>query len=249
MPCPNCSEQMATITCDNQAVLHCTACGCSFFEENGINRITVSSAEKLSKDKKSEFIVGKSKYCPKDKAELMPVQNSSAIPHDVTLLQCSTCKGIFVYPDDLFSFKNAQSVKIDFFKSWRVPLPSLSAVLVFTFLLFVSISLISGISTLNNKSIQQSQAYDVIKKVVFYESGKYLLVSFQSELPLASTIIFYDNEGKALEEKIISEKPNKLHRATLTGASIDEAVSYSLKLTDEKGNKIETEKKMIEIGK
>src|SRR4051794_29741987 len=41
MHCPNCSQIMISAIYDEQTVLHCRTCGSSFFEENGINHISL----------------------------------------------------------------------------------------------------------------------------------------------------------------------------------------------------------------
>ena len=64
MSCPNCSQTMVSAVYDGQNVLHCRTCGSSFFEENGINHISLESAETLANDQQEAIIIGKPKICP-----------------------------------------------------------------------------------------------------------------------------------------------------------------------------------------
>ncbi len=148
MFCPNCLKPMNLVVADNQNILHCPNCGGSFFEENGINRITVETAQKLAEDKTSDEVSGTEKKCPKDQTSLKPIFTdynrfqpiSAPFPTDVTLLRCPKCQGIFAYPDDLIKFKQAQIAKIEYFKLWNIPLPSLKSVIILgaTALIFVA---------------------------------------------------------------------------------------------------------------
>ncbi len=247
MSCPNCDQPMTTVHLDQQNILHCRNCGSSFFEENGINRISLNSARKLAADKKTNFVKGMEKLCPKDGNLFASIQNDQLIPAGVTLLRCPVCRGIFVYPDDLLRFKKAQKVKIEFFKFWSKPLPSLQTVLVFSFLAVVSLSLLASLSTLSKRRLEQSQAGELITKINFSVSGRYLFVSFRTLIPLRSAIVFEDKTLGVKTQKSVSEKPARLHYLTTGDVNLDNEVYYQIILYDDQGRKTESESKRIEI--
>ncbi len=246
MLCPNCSQTMDYVSLDNQSILHCNNCGCSFFNENAINRISKLSAQKLANDKKSSEISGKEKLCPRDKTVLVAIQDKS-IPQDVSLLRCPKCNGILAYPDDLIFFKKAQNAKIDYLKIWKLPIPSLKTVLVFSFLGIISLSLIAGFSSIQNKQINKSQAQDLINKVNISTSGPYLFISFRTSLPLYSEIVFEDKTTGKKTVKPVSEKPNTLHYITTGDINLKNEVFYKIILIDEVGEKTETTKQKLDI--
>src|SRR3989344_8767941 len=110
MLCPNCKEKLDSDVVDTQNILHCPACGGTFFAENGINRLSLQSSQKLAEDKKTLFVSNEDKICPNDQSLMTPLRSEENIPADVTLYHCKNCKGIFTFPNDLVIFKKAQAV-------------------------------------------------------------------------------------------------------------------------------------------
>lgn len=247
MLCPNCGETIEYVSLDNQNVLHCRNCGSSFFEENGINRITTESAQKLFEDKKNDEISGNEKQCPKDQTPLVLVQDDEVVPSDVALLKCRKCKGIFTYPEDLLLFKKAQNAKIEYVRAWHIPLPSVRTVLVLSFLAVISFSLFVSLSSFQQKSITQSQAKDLIKKVTVSTSGHYLFITFQTSLLLTSQIVFMDRTTNTKITKTISEKPTRLHHLSTGDVKLDDEIYYSIILKDDRGNKVTLPEKKLEL--
>ena len=201
MTCPNCSHPMNYVFLDKQNILHCSNCGTSFFEENAVNRITAESAQKLASDKKVDDVSGVEKVCPLDHCPLRPMDESEALPSNVTLLKCERCLGVLAFSDDLLAFKKAQGAKIEFFKAWAKPLPSLRTVLVISFTVFLLGTVIYQSNTFLNRFSQRTQASDLITKINFTRSGRYLLVFFKTKLPIRSEIFFEDRSISSALEK------------------------------------------------
>lgn len=254
MSCPNCNEEMSVVNYDNQIILHCANCGGSFFEENSINRISQESAYQLSQDKKSGELSGQEKKCPKDQNILQPISTGSTdltdrpIPSDVTLLECSECKGIFSFPDDLLKFKKAQTAKIEYFKAWGMPLPSIRAVVVLSFVALISAFTFSKFILFQQESLSQAKASDLIKKVELSQSSSYRFISFTTTIPVISRIVLRDTRGKIVT-KIMSGKPSKLHFITISDFPKQAEVYYQIFLIDEKGRWVKTEEWRWEDGK
>ena len=238
---------MKVASYDNQLILHCANCGCTFFEGNGINRISEESAFKLSQDKQNDDISGQEKKCPKDKTMLTVKTSEESIPQDVTLLQCPKCKGIFAFPDDLLHFKKAQDTKLAYFKTWGIPLPSLRAVVVLSFVALVSATIFARFMLYDQGSLGSSQAQNLIKKIAFSKSGRYLFVYFNSSLPTASYILFKNTKTGEILNKPISKKPTTIHYATISDLTLTDSFSYQIVLVDQKGKKVRTEEKTLEI--
>lgn len=247
MSCPNCNTEMSVVNLDNQILLHCGNCGGSFFEENGINRIGQDSAFQLSQDKKSDEVSGQEKKCPKDQTPLSVLENSESVPANITLLHCKTCKGFFVFPEDLVTFKKAQNTKLNYFKTWGIPLPSLRAVVVLSFVAFVSAALFSRFLLFQNGSLGQTQARDLIKQISFSSSGRYGFISFKTTIPFRSFIFITDTKTNQNFSKEISAKPTLLHYVTLTNIPFTDPLTYHIILINEKGKKVTTEEKQMEL--
>ena len=247
MICPNCKEMMGEDILDGQSILHCSNCGGSFFQENGINRISISSAQKLAAETKVNNISSEDKLCPKDRTLLVPFQSEESIPPDVTLLHCPSCNGIFSYPNDLVIFKKAQAVKIDYFKLWGIPLPSIKSVAVLSVFLFVSLVSLLAYTYWQNQNINYIQAQDLIKNIYQTTSNRYLFISFKTLLPLKSRLIFTDATSGQTIEKIVNSKPSTFHQLTTADVNIEDEIYYQIILTDEKGRETRTEMKRLEI--
>lgn len=247
MPCSNCGNELKTVTYDNQSILHCQNCGASFFEENGINRITQESAFQLSQDTKSEEISGSEKKCPKDQTVLKALEKKESVPAEITLLRCQTCKGIFVFPEDLVKFKKAQDVKVDYFKTWGIPLPSLQSVIVLSFVALISAGVFFRFLLYQNGSLRQTQARDLIKNVSFSKSGRYGFVSFKTTLPLRSLIIITDTKTNKVFTKQVSAKLAVLHFVTIADVPFTDPITYHIVLIDNSGKEIRSEENKLEI--
>ena len=188
MTCPNCNTEFNTVNVEGLNIEHCPSCGGTFFDDNDINRISLATAKKLAADETAESISSEEKICPKD-GKLMTRLNQESIPQHITLLGCPKCKGIFAYPHDLIDFKKAQSAKIDFFKFWRIPLPSVQSVVVSAVFIFISVSTIGLTYFLTNQSQTiSSNASEICQpiQIVTTESG-YLLFC-QTASPFSSQI-------------------------------------------------------------
>lgn len=240
MFCPNCGKKLKKKLLDNQNILHCPECGGSFFELNGINRITVSTARELASDKKSNIIVGEQKACPKDQSIMIPVQNEEALPREVTLLKCPTCYGVFAYPEDLLKFKRAQKVKIQFFKIWGKPLPSIQTVLVLSLMVFLFMAIMLSFSTLNKTQLTTTSADEIVKNVYVKKSDLYVFVSFITQRPYRSLIVLTDKTTGSSMTKRINDRPATLHSITVPDIDTSHDIYYQVILVDDKNKEIRT---------
>ncbi|MDO8611053.1 MAG: hypothetical protein Q7R95_11055 [bacterium] len=247
MNCPNCGASMIVKVLENQTILHCMICGGSFFEDNGINRITASEAEQLAHDKENDEISGDNKLCLKDQSVMKPLINQENIPTDVTLLQCPTCKSIFAYPDDLTKFKHAQETKIDYFKTWKMPLPSLSAVMVMSVIALISAATISKFIFFNNGSLSPSNAQDLIKEIHLTYSTRYMFISFKTQLAVTSEIILNDRTTQKTITKTVSSIPKTLHILTAGDVLLKDDIWYQIVVKDSNNKEIKTEWKKLEL--
>ncbi len=248
MKCPNCGNRLTEETYDRQEVLHCDRCGISFFEENGINRITLSSAQELATEISEPIVLGNEKFCPKDKAKLQPY-HAESVPEHVTLLGCPLCFGILAFPDDLVEFKKAQDAKINFYKVWRQPLSSISSVLVVSLVLMVSISTLVGMTYFVGRSSVPTNASDVVKNVLVTTSGRYTLISFKTNGAFKSELFLEEigaGKGTLLQ---VSTTPKEIHTLTTTEINPKHTYRYEIILTDQNGRSIVTEKKELILQK
>lgn len=247
MICPNCEKSLIYLYIDDQRLWHCANCGGTFFEENGINRITSATAQTLSQDKKVDEISVGDKLCPKDQTVLSPIQSDESIPKDITLLRCDTCFGIFVYPDDLLNFKKAQRAKLDYFKLWNIPLPSVSSIAIISITIFLSVLGFTAYIYWQQQGVSHIQAQDLVKNLYITTSNRYLFVSFKTEIPIKSRIIFTDQTTNQTIDKVISSEPKAFHQLTTTDVNFEDEIYYQIILMDDSGKELKTGVKRLEI--
>lgn len=199
----------------------------------------------MASEKKTDELSGEEKYCPLDKTLLLPVQ-SEAVPLDVTLLKCVDCRGVFAFPDDLVRFKRAQKAKINFFKLWSKPLPSLKSVLVVSFFAVTTLSLIASFISFSNLKYSTSSAADVIQHLVTLRTGNTVFISFSTTRAAVTHIKVKDKTSKKTFTISISSEPTTLHVLTTTKIDPTHDVYYELIITDNEGHEIRSpEKKLL----
>jgi hypothetical protein len=245
MFCSNCKEEMEKVNVDNQAVFHCKNCGASFFEENGINRISEATAQKLSFDKRGNFIFGAEHSCPKDTTVLSEITSDEAVPSTAHLYRCPVCQGIFVQADDLLIFKKAQNAKLQYFKLWNTPLPSVRAVLVAVFVGAISLGMFATY-TLQHGNIP-TQAENVVQNVHISTSGRYLFISFRTETQYSSSIVFSKKSTKQQTIRVISPFLTSLHHLTISDMPVTDNLYFQIILTDKSGKETRTNEQKLEF--
>lgn len=249
MYCPNCAQEMESRVVDYQLVLHCPNCGGSFFEENGINRISLDSARTLANERKGDFILGNHKLCPKDDTPLTITANIEALPPNVTIYKCSMCSSTFAYPEDLVRFKEGQSAKITFFKLWGTPLPSLQSVMIMGFMVLVGVSLFAGYLGLKDRQTTSTQAQDVLTFVSTTKdsTGRLLFVVFKTSVPYRSRINFIDTTNNTVDTKVVSDTFTTLHQLTTSSINLEHPIEYEIILIDKNGNELKIKKQPLTL--
>lgn len=233
MNCPNCGQQMNSSVKDRQPILHCSICGGSFFEQNGINRISLETANQLYQDRQNDEVSGTDKYCPKDGTILRSLHHYESIPEHITLLRCAECHGIFAYPEDLVLFKKAQSAKIDYLAAWKIPMPSVKTVAVLGFVAFFSAVLLGNYLYL--KPSNKTQAEEMVQRIYLKRSSIYLFLSFTTQQPVSSRVVFEDRTTNETIEKEINDELATFHQITVSDLDLHDEIYYHLVFTNKIG--------------
>lgn len=226
MLCPNCGQQMTVRNIDNEIVLHCGTCGSSFFDKNGINKITQNSARMLTEEAQGQYVLGNQKVCPRDKSILLEKVDAS-LPKNTILLQCPSCEGIFAYPDDLLKYKGIKPpapLAAGAFK--LLPAPKSLFLLASFAVLSVAVLLNAGNFTTSTR------AEKVIGKVYLVSAGRILSVSFKTQVSETSAIIFYDTNRKQTGKYVISSTPKTVHVGTIRGFDAARDAFYAIQFSN-----------------
>ena len=214
MLCPNCGQHMNVRNVDNEIVLHCATCGSSFFDKNGIDKITQASARILTDEAQGQYVLGSQKICPKDKSVLLEKVDAT-LPKNTILLECPSCEGIFTYPDDLLKYKGvkaAQPLASGAFK--LLPAPKSLFMLASFAVLTVAVLLNVGNFSTNTRA---SSLIRGNVRLDLSSNGSILMVSFLTQEPQTSSIIFYNDAKVVIKQYTISPDLSTNHSLTIRG--------------------------------
>ncbi len=217
---------MSVRNADNEIVLHCTVCGSSFFDKGGIDKISPASAKQLSEDAQGQYVLGNQKLCPKDSSILFEKADAT-LPKNTVLLECPTCDGVFVYPDDLLKYKGLTSPKPLSAGAFKL-LPAPKSLFMLATFAVLTLAVLMNIPTLSNLGSSNARAEKVIGKVYLSQSGPLLSVSFKTDVSEVSTIVFYDQSKKETGRYVISSEPKKIHVGTVRGFDKQRDAFYSI---------------------
>lgn len=234
--CPNCNHSLTplTVTTDSHGRMeidHCYFCGGAWFDHYEINRLPMRDAIYLSRMASKEDLLKTqgSNKCPKDGNPLTQTAGES-IPPDVTVLSCKTCGGNFVAKSELLTLKKAQKIKVDYFKTWKIPLPALSTVLIPGLLLFIATA---GVF-LTVRNVQQAQEARIKAKeligvpTIVVSERNSVLVSFSTNVPVLASIVYQGTSEKEPHTIPVSTKKQTQHTTTLQ--NLEPKTTYTLKI-------------------
>lgn len=231
MSCPDCEREMVIVALGTSPPVRldaCSSCGGVWTDQSEANFIQKSDLAALPHT--TQTVTPTSRLCPKDQTPLTRFFAES-IPEHVAIYQCETCGGNWFPAGNLQKFKKAQSAKLSFFKTWRIPLTSAYAILLPVLLLFI----ITGGLFITVRSIQEeqqieSQASGLIgKPVVRSISPTEVFISFTTQKPVTSSISYWIT---SVDKKTIpiSSTPQTTNIARLSNLSKDAHYFYQITL-------------------
>lgn len=217
-------KELDTVTLD-----HCDFCGGTYFDMYEINRITASTAEKLKKLMKSASISGELKVCPNDQTVMKPVEQES-IPENTTLLRCDKCGGVFAFPDDLVSFKKAQSSKIDYLSSWYQPAPAVSKLFVLSLVLAIAAGIFYNAIFSQRAAPSRADQICTPQATLAEDST---IIYCTTEYEYLSNAVFVDTQTNEQVTRTINANPATVHLLTVPYSDIqpNENVCVKIALT------------------
>lgn len=234
--CPNCNHTLTPLVIKPEPTSsleldHCYYCGGVWFDHYEINRLHYDQAQKLitqGKTKEKNTLKG-TNSCPRDHTKLIQQQGES-IPPGVAVLKCPKCGGNFIAHKDLVQLKKAQKIKLDYFKTWHIPLPALSSVLipaiVFTIL---TTGVFITVRNVQHSKEARIKAQELIGTPTIIVSDKNsILISFSTTVPVTASVV-YKEEG-AVEPHTIPVSLNPTLNHAITLQNLKEKTSYSLKI-------------------
>lgn len=221
--CPKCGHVLSTKTVKTASsgtldVDVCENCGGVYFDRGEVNRISKGDAIKLVKGQDHDISSKGTNRCPKCGASLERYWGE-AVPSDVYVLRCPDCSGTWFTKEELTKFKTAQVSKIDYFRTWKIPLSSLSSVLIPVALLIVLTgTILISVSQVQKSQYTQSLAKEILTapSVINGTDGKSVTIVFTTRKNAKTELLINGYQGYVGVTTLpISADPKETHQITL----------------------------------
>jgi len=166
--------------------------------------------------------------CPKDRSPLRFFRRES-VPQYLSLMRCSQCSGIWFPKKSLIDFKRAQEAKVNYFQAWKIPLPSIYAVLLPLLVLAI---LGSGIFSIMSGTKQgqdmRIKAQELISppKTQFPDTTS-VVINFTTQKPEITKLRYWKDVFSKIEIPI-SAIPQTSHYIVLK--NLDSQTKYSYEI-------------------
>jgi len=237
MFCPECNQRLIPLTVKNDTgnfTAHCCmSCAGIWTESGAANLLTPQDITYLMSvvPKKGAHPIAQYNLCPKDR-QTLELYKGENVPPDVTVFRCSKCNG-FWFPEGMLpKFKRAQAAKIDYFKAWHIPLPSIHAVLLpILVMAILGTTLLITLSGIREQQDIRSRATDPISKpVVTYPAPAQVFISFTTKTAATSRIRYWTDPQVVMELPVVTT-PTKTHSIVLSNLETGKTYSYQLILS------------------
>lgn len=250
MLCPECNHQLFAITLKSEmytlgATSHvntpqevvldyCSNCGGVWSDQGEINFVQSKNIQPLLNQLPLSPTATNADYrflvCPKDKHPLRFFKRES-VPQHLSLLRCEQCNGIWFPQNALLEFKNAQEVKINYFKTWKIPLHSIYAILLpLLIVVVIGGGIISTLVGVGQKTDLRTRAANTISKpLVTAPKPGVILVSFTTTQPVTSKLKYWQRP-REINEITVSTTPKTNHSILITQLDPLRSVSYQIEI-------------------
>lgn len=243
--CPDCghsllAKRVITHSWGRVEVDQCPFCAGIWFDHFEVNQVPLSEIKRLSKEKpklKPGEAIGEGK-CPHCLVALVPLRSES-VPKYLNVLSCPQCRGNWFSQKNLFAFKKAQKAKIDYFKRWRIPLPSTFSVLL-PVLVLVALTLTIPailIKLKEQEEIRIRAGEVLIKPTVIKLNPTLVIVTWATTAPVTSEIKYWTQDLRP-KTITVSEILSTNHIVELKNLTPKVDYFYQLILKDKEGNLI-----------
>lgn len=237
--CPHCNKQLKrkvihTVGAGRIDVDYCPACGGIFFDQGEVNRITAKNAEELVQNAKDykPHIYQNDHTCPRCGASLRRFFGES-VPDDVHILRCPDCSGTWFEADELTRFKKAQNTKLNYYRTWKLPLSSLSKVLIpiALFITLTSVTLIT-VDQVQQETYTSIQAQEIITEpvVIVGEDNTSITILFTTSEPARTELVFYHDKPIGKMTVPISNSLSKVHQVEVLNVSPGRPYQYQINI-------------------
>jgi Zn-finger nucleic acid-binding protein len=234
--CPDCGgvlvSQKQLLNPNKEITIdYCFSCGgywCDHWEANDISyEDFLKLSQKLPVFLK-DFPYGGGGKCPHCYIALDTLRAES-IPVNLTVKFCSQCKGNWFPQGEFKNFKIAQKAKLDYLKTWHIPLNSIYQVLLPIFIvLLVGIVLPLSVNLSQKKTEEKAAASTYLKNenVILSGSGEAIII-FNTTVAVPSEIE-YGEDLDGMNKVTVSLTAATSHQIKLTGLKSNLTYTYRI---------------------
>jgi len=249
--CPDCNHSLITRKVRTHSgakieVDKCPFCSGIWFDHFETNQVILSEIKRLAQEKpktKIDQTIGQGK-CPHCLAPLVPIQSES-VPKHLNVFTCPQCRGNWFSQKNLLEFKVAQKAKVNYFKLWRLPLPSTFSVLL-PILILTVITLSIPVTLINLKDKEQREEIRIraneiiIKPTVINLNQTSVIVTWVTTTPVFSEIKYW-TKSMLPKTLIVSLAPSANHTIELKNLLPNTLYFYQLIVIDQSNRQIPSE--------
>lgn len=212
----------------------CKVCGSIWSDQGEVNFIEardLKPLENLLPQKQTTF-PNREFRCPKDRRVLEVFQGES-IPLELTIFHCQVCGGALFTSGKLVEFKKAQEAKVNYLKTWHIPLPSVYAVLLpLLLVLLIGGGLVATIGSFRQDTEVRTQAKDAFSRpLVYFPSPNVVQIHFTTSKNAATKIRYWTDPAEK-KELWVSQTRRTTHSITLENLEDNQTYSYQLIMTE-----------------
>lgn len=238
MKCPECGNGLTAVVLKtelgNVELDYCAQCAGVWADQGEVNFIKPKELEPLRRLFPASPLRSTIQYhlCPRDQNTL-EIFKGESIPIELEVFRCPHCSGFWFPQGNLFGFKSAQKAKLDYFKQWRIPLPSIYAILLPLFLLTViGGGVLATVIGIKQGTELRTQAKSLMSKpLVFFPQRGDVVISFTTEKPAIATVKYWLTPD-VVSDIVVSNAPQKVHMVTLKNLEVGKTYSYQVIITD-----------------
>jgi hypothetical protein len=159
----------------------------------------------------------------------MTIFRGESIPYDLSVYQCKKCGGFWFPFNTLNRFKAAQKTKLDYYKQWKIPLPSVySVILPLMILIILGTGLLAVMTGINRETDTRIKAdVPISKPLVLHPDATSVIISFKTDTPVTTKIIYWQRPN-AKTETWVSSMARIDH--TIQLGNLDSGATYSYQL-------------------
>lgn len=236
MLCPTCNHQLLPLNIAAKVrqitVEYCGHCGGVWTDGGDINFLETSDVATFDYylPKHPYYLSNESLLCPKDRS-ILEIFRGESVPPDLTIYACPKCSGYFFPFKKITIFKKAQAAKVNYFKTWHIPLPSIySVVLPVLALLAIGTLAVTFFETRHAQDVRTRARDTISQPLISQPTQNQVFISFTTNQPTTTKIRYWQVENMKLEQTI-SEKMLTTHSIMLSNLEIGTTYFFEVVVT------------------